>query len=57
MSSILSAMELPVAIIASMLLLGERLTALQFLGIAIILIGMTFPTIMQQLKQKKRQQT
>lgn len=57
MSSILSAMELPVAIIASMLLLGERLTPLQFLGIAIILIGMTFPTIMQQLKQKKRQQT
>ncbi|WP_153732839.1 EamA family transporter [Sporosarcina obsidiansis] len=55
MSSILSAMELPVAIMASMLLLGERLTLLQFLGIFLVLFGMTFPAMLQRLSLHKRQ--
>ena len=41
--SILSAMELPVAIIVSVLVLGEILTYLQMVGIVLVLIGMTLP--------------
>lgn len=52
MASILSAMELPVAITASMLLLGERLTILQLLGILIVLIGMTLPSFVQRYVRK-----
>lgn len=44
-ASILSAFELPVAVTASMLLLHERMTFLQIIGIVIILIGMTLPSI------------
>ena len=44
-TSILSAMELPVAITVSVLLLSETLTFLQIVGIIIILFGMTLPTI------------
>ncbi|WP_369802813.1 EamA family transporter [Sporosarcina sp. P10] len=54
MSSILSAVELPVAIIASMLLLGERLTLLQFLGIFLVLFGMTWPAMLQRFAVKRK---
>lgn len=54
MSSILSAVELPVAIIASMLLLGERLTLLQFIGIFLVLFGMTLPAMLQRFAMKRR---
>ncbi|PIC96219.1 EamA family transporter [Sporosarcina sp. P26b] len=54
MSSILSAVELPVAIIASMLLLGERLTLLQFLGIFLVLFGMTWPAMLQRFTMRTR---
>ncbi|MDV6379408.1 DMT family transporter [Sporosarcina sp. GW1-11] len=54
MSSILSAAELPVAIIASMLLLGERLTPLQFVGIFLVLFGMTLPAMLQRYSLKTR---
>lgn len=47
-ASILSAMELPVAVTASVILLSETLTVLQIIGIIIILVGMTLPTIVQQ---------
>lgn len=53
-SSILSAAELPVAVTASVLLLSERLTFLQIIGIAIILIGMTLPTLAQKRHVEKR---
>ncbi|GKU78753.1 DMT family transporter [Paenibacillus sp. L3-i20] len=46
-SSILSAMELPVAITVSVILLSESLTPLQVVGIVVILIGMTLPTLLQ----------
>jgi len=45
MTSILSAMELPVAVTVSVILLSETLTILQVIGIVIILIGMTLPTL------------
>ena len=44
-ASILSAMELPVAVTASVILLSEAISLLQIMGIAIILVGMTLPTI------------
>ncbi len=53
-ASILSAMELPVAVTASVILLSETLTVLQIMGIVIILIGMTLPTIVQQKKQANK---
>ena len=50
LSSILSAMELPVAILASVAVLHEKLTILQVFGIVIVLIGMTLPTVIAQRK-------
>lgn len=47
-ASILSAMELPVAVTASVILLSETLTILQVIGILIILAGMTLPTIAER---------
>ena len=55
MSSILSAVELPVAIVAAMLLLGERLTLLQFFGILLVLFGMTLPAMLQRFALKRKQ--
>ena len=45
LASILSAMELPVAILASVLILGEALTPLQIVGIGVILFGMVLPSV------------
>ncbi|WP_274308760.1 EamA family transporter [Solibacillus daqui] len=42
--SILSAMELPVAIIVSVIVLKESLTIVQISGILLVLIGMTLPS-------------
>ena len=50
-ASILSATELPVAIIASVIVLGEVLTNLQIFGIILIIGGMILPTILEQRKQ------
>ncbi|AXI00822.1 DMT family transporter [Sporosarcina sp. PTS2304] len=54
-SSILSAVELPVAIMASMLLLGEHLTGLQFVGIFLVLFGMTLPAMLNRFAWKTKQ--
>lgn len=54
-SSILSAMELPVAVIVSVLVLSEALSWLQILGIVVILVGMCIPTLATISKNKKRQ--
>lgn len=48
MTSILSAMELPVAMTASVVLVGEHITFIQIIGIFIILIGMTLPSLAQR---------
>ncbi|HWK23104.1 MAG TPA: DMT family transporter [Ureibacillus sp.] len=50
LSSILSAMELPVAIIASVVVLHETLTILQLVGIVLVLVGMILPTVLAQKK-------
>lgn len=48
MTSILSAMELPVAVTVSVILLSESITLLQIAGIAVILLGMILPTLEQR---------
>lgn len=50
LSSILSAMELPVAVIASVIVLHETLSIIQISGIVLVLIGMILPTVLAQLK-------
>lgn len=52
LASILSAGELPVAILASIFVLNERVSALQWIGITVILIGIAYP----QLAGRKRQE-
>ncbi|MDS9472890.1 DMT family transporter [Sporosarcina pasteurii] len=52
-SSILSAMELPVAVTVSVILLRENLTFLQVIGILVILFGMTLPTVEHRLLARK----
>ena len=53
--SILSAMELPVAIIVSVIVLKESLTLLQVGGIILVLIGMSLPSYFGGIKLKKIQ--
>lgn len=50
-ASILSAVELPVAILASVIVLHEMLTSLQIFGIVLVLFGMTLPTLLHNRKQ------
>ncbi|PAV31124.1 EamA family transporter [Virgibacillus profundi] len=50
-SSILSAFELPIAVMVSVLLLSETVTGLQVLGIAIIIIGMCLPSLGNRKKR------
>lgn len=52
LASILSAGELPVAILASIFVLNERVSVLQWIGITVILIGIAYP----QLAGRKRQE-
>ncbi|MFC5589560.1 DMT family transporter [Sporosarcina soli] len=52
-ASILSAMELPVAVTASVILLSEKLTFLQVIGILIILFGMTLPTLAERKLRRR----
>ncbi|KXH83771.1 DMT family transporter [Sporosarcina sp. HYO08] len=52
MTSILGAMELPVAVTASVIMLKEVITSLQIAGIVVILIGMTLPTLAERRKFK-----
>ena len=55
LASILSAMELPVAITVSVLVLNEAITVLQIFGIVIVLIGMMLPTLLSLRKQQRAQ--
>ena len=48
MSSILSAIELPIAVMVSVILLSETVTSLQIAGIVIILLGMSLPTLLNR---------
>ena len=51
MSSILSSIELPIAVMVSVILLSETVSTLQMVGMFIIIIGMSLP---RRLKQKGR---
>ncbi|KOY83831.1 DMT family transporter [Lysinibacillus macroides] len=52
LASILSAIELPVAVTVSVIVLHEPLTGLQIIGILFVLIGMMLPTIVAHHRQK-----
>jgi drug/metabolite transporter (DMT)-like permease len=45
LASILSAGEFPVAVFASVLVLHEQVTSLQWLGIVVILLGIAYPQL------------
>lgn len=51
MSSILSAFELPIAVMVSVLLLSETVTMLQVFGILIIITGIVLPTLPKKNKE------
>lgn len=53
LASILSAMELPVAVIASVIVLHEPITRLQIIGIILILTGIALPTVISQRQSMK----
>lgn len=48
MSSILSAIELPIAVLVSVILLSETVTAMQIVGIVTIILGMSLPTMLDR---------
>lgn len=48
MSSILSAFELPIAVMVSVILLSETVTNLQIIGIAIIILGIILPSVLKK---------
>ena len=52
LTSVLSAMELPVAILVSVIVLHETVTMLQLFGIMLVLIGMTLPPYLSMRKMK-----
>lgn len=54
LASILSAMELPVAITASVIILSEPITIVQILGIGLVLFGMILPTLLSTRKTKRQ---
>lgn len=54
LASILSAMELPVAIFVSVLVLNEAISSLQIIGILLVLIGMVLPSYFDLLRSKRK---
>lgn len=52
LASILSAIELPVAVTVSVIVLHEPLTTIQIIGIILVIVGMMLPTILTQRRQK-----
>ncbi|WP_028390319.1 EamA family transporter [Bacillus cihuensis] len=52
-SSILSAVELPIAMIVSVLLLNETVTFMQIVGVVIILVGICAPTLSENVRLEK----
>lgn len=48
MSSILSAIELPIAVMVSVILLSEKVTPLQIAGIVTIILGTCLPTLLSK---------
>jgi drug/metabolite transporter (DMT)-like permease len=53
LATILSAAELPVAVIASGWVLSEAVSAVQWVGVSIILAGIALPEILRFLKQPR----
>lgn len=53
-ATILSAAELPAAIVAALLIVGEHVTLLQVAGILLILIGIAIPPFSYSLAERRR---
>lgn len=53
LAAILTAAELPSAMITAIILLGEHVTTIQWLGIILIVIGMILPELQNQLSKRK----
>lgn len=53
-ASILSATELPVAIMASVIILHESLSQMQIFGILLVLIGMILPTAIEMIRNRQK---
>lgn len=51
MSSILSSIELPIAVMVSVILLSETVSTLQIVGIVIIVLGMSLPILLSRKGQ------
>lgn len=54
MSSIINATELPVAVMASSLVLGEVVTSSQWTGVSVILAAMVLPNLIERRIKKRR---
>jgi len=53
-SSIISATELPVAVLASSIVLGEIVTSFQWMGVMVILLSMVIPNVVEgKIKKRK----
>lgn len=55
-SSIVAAVELPVAVLASYLVLGERLSARALVGVVLILVAVTLPEFVRLRREAKDEQ-
>ena len=54
MSSILSSIELPIAVMVSVILLSETVSTLQIVGIVIIVLGMSLPILLSRKGQSAK---
>ena len=57
MGSLISSAELPVAVVVSSIFLYEDVSALRWLGIAIILLALGFPYLMRRIRKNKQSST
>ncbi|WP_139998942.1 EamA family transporter [Paenibacillus paridis] len=53
MAGVLGASELPVAVMLSSLVLNEHVSALQWAGVAVVLIGIALPELMKLMKRRR----
>ncbi|MFD0587499.1 DMT family transporter [Paenibacillus sp. GCM10027627] len=54
MAGILGAAELPVAVLLSSIVLHEEVSWLQWVGVAIVLVGVAYPEVLKMMKRNNR---
>ncbi|WP_424765621.1 EamA family transporter [Paenibacillus sp. sgz302251] len=55
MAGILGASELPVAVLLSSFVLHEHVSLLQWIGVTVVLLGVTLPELLKRMKKKRLQ--